>query len=150
MFSIIATFAISPSPLTVAVEQETAVFYCQHLTSDGINWRVNGQSLNILNSPNIISSSDNPQSNGIKVYSLSIRILSEFNQSTVVCVATFFDGSPSQFTSPVTLLIQGLSTMAIVTNYLVNCAGYSHKHALYYTIYCYLQVKPLIMAPCAQ
>ena len=98
----------------MAVEQETATFYCQHSNSDGINWRVNGQSLSVLNSSNIRSSSNNPQSNGARLYSLSIKALSEFNRSTVVCVAIFFDGSPPEFTMPVSLLVQGLSVSYIL------------------------------------
>ena len=94
----------------MAVEQGTATFYCQHLTSDNISWRVNGISLNMINSQNIRSSSSNQQ-NGGKIYSLLItgnETLLEFNHSTIECIAVFFDGSPSQFTPPVTLLVQGL------------------------------------------
>ena len=98
---------MSPSPLTVAVEQGTATFYCQCLTCDNISWRVNGTAENKINSPNI--STDVIQENGGgKLYSLSIGTLLEFNQTTVECVAVFFDGRPSLFTPAVTLLIQGL------------------------------------------
>ena len=44
---IIVTFGITPSPLTVAVEQGTATFQYQHPLADVIGWRVNGISLNM-------------------------------------------------------------------------------------------------------
>ena len=132
-----ATFEIVPSSLTVAVEQETATFYCQHSNSDGINWRVDGLSLNVLNSPNIHSSSSNPQINGAKLYSLSIKTVSEFNQSNVVCVAVFFDESPSQYTPPVTLLIQGLSVshcvLLCIIIYDTSNLHCKQERVLYYT-----------------
>ena len=64
----IAPFEITPSPLTVAVEQEVAVFVCQHLNSDGITWLVNGTSLNRINSPNIsISTRGNTNQNIVMI-----------------------------------------------------------------------------------
>ena len=90
----------------MAVEQGTATFYCQHSSSDEISWRVNGTSEKQLNSPNIFS--NNEMQGNDRIYSLSIKNISEFYQTTVECVAIFFD-SPSQLLSPtVTLLIQGL------------------------------------------
>ena len=40
-------FEVTPSPLTVAVEQGTATFQCQCSDADFIDWRVNGLPLNI-------------------------------------------------------------------------------------------------------
>ena len=85
----------------MAVEQEVAVFVCQHLSSDGIYWLVNGTSLNRINSPNITTSS----SGTIRFLSIGTHL--EYSGTTVVCVATFLDGSLPLFTPPVTLLIQG-------------------------------------------
>ena len=96
---------MAPSPLTVAVEKEMATFVCQHSACDFITWRVNGSSLN-RKLPNISNDDSQVDDAGIRVYSLSIGTLLEYNTTRVECVATFFDGSP-QFTSPVTLLIQG-------------------------------------------
>ena len=90
----------------MAVEQQTATFYCQHLTSDSINWRVNGVPVNRINSPNIFIDVIQ-ESGGGRIYTLSIGTLLEFNQTTVECVALFFDGTPPQVTPAVTLLIQG-------------------------------------------
>ena len=98
---------MSPSPLTVAVEQGTATFYCKHLTCDNIGWRVNGVPVNRINSPNI-SINDIQESGGGRINTLSIGTLLEFNQTAVECVAVFFHGTPSPLTPAVTLLIQGL------------------------------------------
>ena len=98
-----------PSPLIVAVEQGTATFQCQHSLADDINWLLNGTSLNSVHLFNVSSS---VQFNGrIITYILFIGTRIEYNQTTIECEATFTDGSPSQFTAPVVLLIQGLSTM---------------------------------------
>ena len=97
----LAPFEIPPSPLTVAVEQEVATFYCQHLSSDGIYWLVNETSVNRINSPDITTSSSGT------MHSLSIGTLLEYSGTTVECVVTFLDGSPALFAPPVTLLIQG-------------------------------------------
>ena len=93
----------------MAVEQGTATFHCQHLSSDTIGWRVNGTSLNKLDSPNISTTSFT--NIGTKI---AFPTLLEFHQTIVVCVATFFDTSPPQFTPPVMLLIQGLSPACMV------------------------------------
>ena len=96
---------MTPSSLNKTVEQGEAVFHCQHRRSDDIIWRVNGTS---------ISSSDNisewrvPVGDGSFVYFLSIATLPGFNNTTIECGAIFFDGSPLQFTPPVTLLIQSI------------------------------------------
>ena len=103
---------MSPSPLTVAVEQGTATFYCQHLSCDGINWRINGVPVNKINSPNI-SIDKIQESVGGRIYTLLIGTLLEFNQTTVECVAVFFDGTPSPLTPAVTLLIQGLMSVLL-------------------------------------
>ena len=109
-------FQMSPSPLTVAVEQKTATFYCQHLSCDSISWRVNGTAENKINSLNI-STNDIQQIGGGRIYTLSIiETLLEFNQTTVECVAIFFDGTPPQVTPAVMLLIQGLLNVLYMYN----------------------------------
>ena len=94
----------------MAVEQGTATFYCQHLTSDSISWRVNGRAENKIISPNI-STCEIQQIGGGRIILLSIGTLLEFNQTTVECVAFFIDGTPPQVTPAVTLLIQGLKNV---------------------------------------
>ena len=103
----LAPFEITPSPLTVAVEQEVAVFVCQYLSCDGLTWLVNGTQLNRINSTNITTFSSG------RIYFLSIGTLLEYSGTTVECVATFLDGSPPIFTPPVTLLIQGSNVMVL-------------------------------------
>ena len=104
----VVTFGITPSPLTVAVEQGTATFQCQHPLADVIGWRVNGIPLNVATLRNIsIASVGTP--NGV-ASTLSIGTLLVYNGITIECVATFIDGSLPQFTPPVTLLIQGIHT----------------------------------------
>ena len=102
-----------PSPLNVTVEQEVAVFYCQHETSDDITWKVNGTTRSSLTIP---------LSGGGFRSSLSIETHLDFNETTIKCVAIFFErSSPFQFTEPVTLLIQGLLLFAIIRS--VCCNG---------------------------
>ena len=94
-----------PSPLTLAVEQGTATFQCQHPLADGINWLLNGTPVTRAGLANVSSSIQSQGS--VATYTLSIGALIEYSQTTVECVATFIDGSPLQFTEPVMLLIQG-------------------------------------------
>ena len=84
----------------MAVEQGTATFYCQHLSCDDINWRVNGKSPNRIKSPNITAS------NTGTMFILLIGTVLEFNGASITCLATI--GSIQMSTSPVTLLIQGV------------------------------------------
>ena len=101
-----APFGISPSPLTVAVEQGTATFQCQHPLAIAIGWRVNGILLNVATFPNISDASVGTP-NGVTTI-LSISTILMYNETTIECIATFIDGSLPQFTPLVTLLIQGI------------------------------------------
>ena len=94
-----------PFPLTVAVEQGTATFQCQHSFADAVGWRVNGTLLNVVKFQNI-SATSTPGFNGITTHILSIGTLVEYNGVTIECVA-FFDRSSPQFTPLVPLFIQG-------------------------------------------
>ena len=96
-------FEISPSPLTVAVEQGTATFLCQCSIANLISWRVNGVSLNMA--ANLSNISTHSIHGGI--YTLSIGNLLVNNGISIKCVAVFFDGSLLQFTAPVLLIVQG-------------------------------------------
>ena len=98
-------FTISPSSLNKTVEQEEAVFRCQHRSSDDIVWLVNGTS--IISRDNI-SIWNVTVGDGHFIHLLSIAILPGFNNTTIECGAIFFDGPPLLFTPPVTLLIQGI------------------------------------------
>ena len=103
---------IIPSTLTVAVEQGTATFQCQHPLVVVIAWRVNGILVNMAALPNVsVTSVATP--NGVTTI-LSIGNLLDNNGTTVECVATFIDGSSPQFTPPVALLIQGIQTVIVM------------------------------------
>ena len=94
------------------MEQRTATFHCKHLTSDAITWRVNRTALNAINSPNISSASFHDADGGI-IYKLIFDTLLEFNQTTVECVAIFFNAFQlPEFTVPVILQIQGTSNLS--------------------------------------
>ena len=93
-----------PSPLTVAVEQETATFKCQHSFAHDINWFLNGTSVKRAGLTNVSSSVQFKGS--VRTYTLSIGTLLEYNETKVECEVTLIDGS-SHFTEAVTLLIQG-------------------------------------------
>ena len=99
-------FVMTPFSLNKTVEQGVAVFHCQHNSSDGITWRVNGIS---TASPNVTTQVIRLGDRRFRS-SLSIATLPDFNNTTIECGAVFFDGSPLQFTPPVTLLIQGTSS----------------------------------------
>ena len=107
-FIIIVIFEISPSPLTVAVEQGTATFQCQCSVADFISWRVNGMSLNMATNLSNISTDSIQPSNGVIIYRLSIGTLLVYDGTTIDCAATFIDGLLPQVTPPVSLHIQGI------------------------------------------
>ena len=100
-----APFEVSPSPLTVAVEQGTAAFQCRHPLAIAIGWRVNGI-LSVATIPNV-SIANVVTPNGVTTI-LSISTILVYNETTIECIATFIDGSLPQFTPLVTLLIQGI------------------------------------------
>ena len=104
----IAAFEITPSPLTVAVEQGTATFQYQHPLAVSIGWRVNGILQNVANLPNVSTATPND------VTKLSIATLVAYNGTIIECIATFFDGSLPQFTAPVSLLTQGIHTVILM------------------------------------
>ena len=91
----------------MTVEQGVAIFHCQHRNSDDIIWNVNGS----INS----TSTKSPLSGGGFNSSLAIETHSDFNKTTIQCVAIFFQGSsPFKFTAPVILLIQGTKIDIVV------------------------------------
>ena len=99
-------FVITPSPLTVAVEQGTAPFQCQHPLAIAIGWRVNGILLLKNADSQNLSVTSATTHNGVTI--LSIGSLLENNGTTVECIATFFDGSSPILSTPVPLLVQGI------------------------------------------
>ena len=93
---------IIPIPLNKTVEQQEAVFHCQHRCSDDIAWAVNGTTRHSL------PFTKTPLSSGGLNSTLSIETRLDFNGTTIQCVVIFFQGSsPLMFSEPATLLIQG-------------------------------------------
>lgn len=85
---------MTPSSLNVTVEQGVAVFHCQHESSDDITWRLNGKA---VSSPNITIERV-PLGSGGFYSSLLIPTLLDFNQTTIECVAVFYqETDPFQF-----------------------------------------------------
>ena len=87
--------------------REAAVFRCQHQSPDAnVIWSVNGSSVGQFSA--VIPSSI--FENGSLLYTLTIPARLEYNGTVVVCLAFFFDGSPTESTSPATLIFRtGLS-----------------------------------------
>ena len=99
-----------PSPVTIevenGVEMDAAVFRCRHQCIDaGINWLINGSFSRLY--PDVVDSFTQ-DSNGTRVEILTIPAIPEYDGTEVVCVATFFDGSPCEVTPPANLIIIGM------------------------------------------
>ncbi len=96
------------------MEQGTATFQCQHPLAVLVGWRVNGTPLNVANLQNISAANVGTPNGVTTILSISTPRL-VYNGITVECIATLFDGSSPQSTSPVTLRIQG------TCNYTLYC-----------------------------
>ena len=78
-----------------------AVFTCQHANATFIRWKINGS---FVKNPSIDVTPDTIRNeNGTLVDTLTIIARAEYNQTTVVCVAQFDDGTPNEESIPVTL-----------------------------------------------
>lgn len=82
-------------------EQE-AVFRCRHRSTGAIiGWRVNETAVEIFSDITPYSIREN----GSIIYMLTIPVKSEYNETEVVCVALFYDGSQPEETPFVKLYI---------------------------------------------
>lgn len=95
-----------PVPLNVT-EGTKATFYCKHSTSQDIAWRVNGSSLSVLDLPAIKTRTVTRQNSFDYVSELTIQALSEYNQTSVYCLAYINNLESPTYSSEVTMLIQG-------------------------------------------
>ena len=95
-----------PSPVTIELEngvEMDAVFRCRHERLYAqIGWLING-SISIINSD--VVDGFIRYSIGTRVDTLIIPAIPEYNGTEIVCVATFFDGSPREVTPPANLTI---------------------------------------------
>ena len=104
-------FVAVPTDQTV-LQDETAVFLCQHSSADAVGFRLNDE--RITNLTNIGINSMQLDDGGV-LHVLSIVANPKYNLSDINCVALFFDGSPVQSTSAAQLTIQGLQECCIDT-----------------------------------
>ena len=108
-------FAKFPSSVIVEVEsgvERAAVFRCRHEVIHAvISWHMsmNGSPSRLY--PDHVVGSSFRDSNGTLMDTLTIL---EYNGTEVVCMTTFFDGSPTiETTSPADLIITGMQTCTI-------------------------------------
>ena len=80
-----------------------AVFTCRHANATIIQWRVNGSFVG-TDPPIDITPGITRNENGTLVDTLTIIARAEYNGTTVVCVAQFYDGTPDEESMTVTLL----------------------------------------------
>ena len=84
-------------------------FRCRHERPDALyNWLINGTASTHYPDVRVNSVAE---SNGTFVDTLTIPAIPAYNGTEVVCVATFTDGSPTERTPPVMLIITGWITM---------------------------------------
>ena len=99
-------FAESPSSVIIEIEdsiERDAVFRCRHQRRDaGINWLINGSFSSVY--PDVVDGFIRDY-NGTRVETLAIPAIPEYNETEVVCVATFIDGSPPELTPPAEIII---------------------------------------------
>ena len=102
-------FVEIPSSVTIELEsgvEMDAVFRCRHQRMNAvISWLMNGSSSR--RNRDIVDGFI-LDSNGTRVDTLTIPAIPEYNGIGVVCVATLFDGSPSEVTPPADLIIIGM------------------------------------------
>ena len=80
-------------------------FRCRHPRAEIIRWRVNGELISLSNPPSNITPSTTRDDNNNVVFTLTIVTRLEYNQTMVVCVARFDDGSPDVTTEAALLTV---------------------------------------------
>ena len=103
-------FIETPSPVVIEVEngvEMDALFRCHHQRMDAqIDWLINGSSSRLHRD---VVDGFILDSNDIRIETLTIPAIPEYNGTEVVCVATFFDESlRREVTPPVNLKIIGM------------------------------------------
>ena len=96
-------------PMSVDVQPESsggiAVFFCQHDTAQIITWQVNETMLSNIDASNITACTS-PIPNGPLLHTLKIPSERQYNNTEIVCLALFLDGSQTG-TPAVYLTLQG-------------------------------------------
>lgn len=80
-------------------------FRCRHPRAETIRWRVNDTLISWSNPPPNITPSTIRDDNNNFVFTLTIVARLEYNQTMVVCVARFDDGSPDVTTEAALLTL---------------------------------------------
>lgn len=75
-----------------------ATFRCRHPNADTIRWRVNDDLISLINPPPYITPSTTRDNNNNVVFTLTIEARLEYNQTRVICVARFDNGSSDETT----------------------------------------------------
>ena len=113
-------FAETPSSVVLEVEngvERAAVFRCRHQRIDAeIGWLINGSSFRVYRD---VMDGSYQDDDGRRVDTLTIPAISVYNRSEVVCVATFFDGSPLEVTPSATLIITGVLAIHLNEMYII-------------------------------
>jgi hypothetical protein len=108
LIGVAGNFIEIPSPITTEIENDVekdAVFRCRHQRKEAvISWLINGSSSRIFPDVDDGVIQDN---NGTFVDTLTIPAIPEYSGIEIVCIATFFDGSPREVTPPANLIIMG-------------------------------------------
>ena len=109
------SFIETPSPVAIEVVEMDAVFRCRHQRMEAdITWLMNGTS---SKEHRDVVDGFILDSNDIRIETLTIPAIPEYNGTEVVCVATFFDGSPSEVTPPADLIIiMGMLAYRVLQN----------------------------------
>ena len=107
---------------------ETAEFRCQHSTTDGIRWKVNGSVLRPIDFPPGVQ-----QKVENRLYILTIIGMPEYNGTEVVGDAFhFYDGSSLEETEPAALLLGNsiINNVVVITNTHTGKGGISSEITL--------------------
>ena len=94
--------------------EQPAMFRCRHQRIDAeIGWQINGTSFRVYRD---VMDGSYQDDDGRRVDTLTIPAIPVYNEAEVVCVATFFDGSPLEVTPSATLIITGVLAIHVHCN----------------------------------
>ena len=97
-------FMIVPAS-RIGILGHVVTFQCQHSTADDIGWTMNGNSLGSNGNKTVQFGSDDRA-----VHWLTINLTAANNNTEIVCIAKFLDGS-TQETTPAIVLVQGITLL---------------------------------------